>query len=92
VSQLREHARKRVADLHARGQRDAYLYGADDAGEYKALNAFFLLTEEPAAYNLPPAPRRPSAAMNTRYLWSAIVGIGLSALGAAVLASGKGEA
>ena len=92
VSQLQEHARRRVADLHARGENNAYLYGADDAGEYKALNAFFLLTEEPAAYNLPPAPRRPSAKMNTRYLWSAVVGIGLSALVAVVLAGGKGEA
>jgi formate dehydrogenase iron-sulfur subunit len=75
--------------LHAQGERDAYLYGADDAGEYKRLNAFFLLTEEPAAYNLPAAPRRPVAHMRARYLWSAAVGIGLSMVGAMMAAKGE---
>ncbi len=92
VSELKEYARTRVADLHARGEGAAYLYGADDAGEYKALNAFFLLTDEPAAYNLPEAPRRPSARMPQRYFWSAAVGIGLSVVSALALAgtSSKG--
>jgi formate dehydrogenase iron-sulfur subunit len=85
ISQLREHAQQRVAELRGRGERKAYLYGADDAGEYKRLNAFFLLTEEPAAYNLPPAPVRPSAHMAQRYLWSAVVGIGLSVLSAVAM-------
>ncbi len=89
VSELKERARWRVEELHARGQTEAYLYGADDAGEYKSLNAFFLLTEEPAAYNLPPAPRRPSAMMTRRYLWSAAVGIGLSVAGALMLNAGR---
>jgi formate dehydrogenase iron-sulfur subunit len=80
LAQLRERARERVAELHERGQSSAYLYGADDVGDYKPLNAFFLLTEEPAAYNLPPVPHRPTATMGRRYLWSAITGIGLSAL------------
>lgn len=82
VSELRQRARRRVEELHARGERRAYLYGENDAGEYKRLNAFFLLTEEPAAYNLPAAPRRPRAHMRQRYLWSAAVGIGLSVLSA----------
>ena len=85
ISQLREHARRRIDELRSRGEHRANLYGADDAGEYKRLNAFFLLTEEPAAYNLPPAPRRPSARMGERYLWSAIVGIGLSVLSAVAM-------
>jgi len=91
VSQLKEQARRRVEDLHARGETNAYLYGADDAGEYKALNAFFLLTDEPAAYNLPQAPRRPSVKMPQRYMWSAAVGIGLSLVSALALAGSKGE-
>jgi formate dehydrogenase iron-sulfur subunit len=86
VSDLKREAQQRVELLHARGETNAYLYGADDAGEYKALNAFFLLTEEPAAYNLPPAPRRPSAHMRGRYGWVAAVGIGLSALAALAFA------
>lgn len=85
VSQLQAHARRRVEELRSRGEGRAYLYGAEDAGEYRRLNAFFLLTEEPAAYNLPPAPRRPSARMGERYLWSAIVGIGLSVLSAVAM-------
>ena len=91
ISTLHEIARRRVAHLHAQGQTSAYLYGADDAGEYARLNAFFLLTEEPAAYNLPPAPRRPSAAMLRRYLWAAVAGIGLSLAGAVALATGEGD-
>jgi len=80
VSQLRERARLRLDELHGRGEKDAYLYGADDSDQYPRLNAFFLLTEEPAAYNLPPAPTRPSSAMGRRYFWSAAVAVGLGAL------------
>jgi formate dehydrogenase iron-sulfur subunit len=86
ISELQARAKQRVDELHARGERRAYLYGAEDAGEYKRLNAFFLLTEEPAAYNLPPAPRRPVSAMARRYMWSAVVGIGLSVFSAVTLA------
>jgi len=89
VSQLREHARGRLRDLHERGEKNAYLYGEDDAGEYKRLNAFFLLTDEPAAYNLPAAPRRPTALMLRRYLWSAAVGVGLSLAGALALSGAR---
>lgn len=85
VEELRERARARLQEVRERGQQKAYLYGADDAGEYKRLNAFFLLTEEPAAYNLPPAPRSPSAGMKQRYIWSAVVGVGLSLASAAIL-------
>jgi formate dehydrogenase iron-sulfur subunit len=85
ISELRERANGRLAEVRARGESNAYLYGAEPAGEYSALNAFFLLTDEPAAYNLPPAPRRPSARMLRRYGWSAAVAIGLSMVGAIAL-------
>jgi formate dehydrogenase iron-sulfur subunit len=85
VSDLREHAKHRLEEVQARGEVGAYLYGAEPSGEYSALNAFFLLTEEPAAYNLPPAPVRPSARMLTRYFWSAAVAVGLSAATAVLL-------
>jgi formate dehydrogenase iron-sulfur subunit len=90
VTELQERARRRVAELHERGERRAYLYGADDTPEYSRLNAFFLLTEEPAAYNLPPAPKRPTAAMGRRYLWSAVVGLGLTVFGALTMARAAG--
>ena len=89
LSQLRQHAEQRLQDLRARGEERAYLYGNADSGEYQQLGAFFLLTEEPAAYNLPPAPRRPSARMGTRYLWSAVFGLGLSAVSALLLGAGR---
>ncbi len=42
----------------------AYLYGVPGApgatGSLAHLNAFFLLTERPEVYNLPPAPTRAS--------------------------------
>jgi formate dehydrogenase iron-sulfur subunit len=89
VEELRAKARERLNKVRAGGQDQAYLYGADDAGEYKRLNAFFLLTEEPAAYNLPEAPHMPTASMKRRYMWSAAVGLALSAVSAVIL--GRGE-
>ena len=84
VEELRRRARERLGEVRAR-EPQAYLYGEDDSGDYKRLNAFFLLTEEPAAYNLPPAPTMPTASMKRKYIWSAAVGIGLSVVGAVVL-------
>jgi formate dehydrogenase iron-sulfur subunit len=51
---LRRNAKKREADLHAQGVKEANLYGADD-DVYGGLNAFFLLMDKPEAYNLPNA-------------------------------------
>lgn len=85
VEELRARARERLDKVRASGQEQAYLYGADDAGDYKRLNAFFLLTEEPAAYNLPEAPHRPMTTMKQKYLWSAAIGVGLSLATALIL-------
>ena len=52
-------ARGRAA--RARARRAPTSTAPTTPASTSALNAFFLLTEEPAAYNLPPAPRRPSA-------------------------------
>jgi formate dehydrogenase iron-sulfur subunit len=51
---LVERAKKREADLHAQGVKEARLYGADD-DVYGGLNAFFLLMDAPETYNLPDA-------------------------------------
>ncbi len=83
VEELRQRAKERLGEVRAR-EPQAYLYGADDSGDYKRLNAFFLLTEEPAAYNLPVAPTMPTASMMRKYAWSAAVSIGLSLVGAAI--------
>jgi formate dehydrogenase iron-sulfur subunit len=47
-------AKKREKTLHEQGLKEANLYGADD-DVYGGLNAFFLLMDKPAAYNLPDA-------------------------------------
>jgi formate dehydrogenase iron-sulfur subunit len=54
LDQLRRKAKKREADLHAQGLKEANLYGHDDK-VYGGLNAFFLLMDKPEAYNLPNA-------------------------------------
>lgn len=64
VDDLVERARARVGTLHAAGVDSAYLYGAPGelgaTGDLGHLNAFFLLVDEPEAYNLPAAPTRPA--------------------------------
>jgi formate dehydrogenase iron-sulfur subunit len=88
VSELRDYAQKRVEQLHERGETDAYLYGAEAAGEYSALNSFFLLKDRASVYNLPEAPRRPAAHLKRNYLASFTAAIGL-AVASAVLFRGE---
>jgi formate dehydrogenase iron-sulfur subunit len=88
VEELRERAKKRVEDLHTRGETQAYLYGAEATEEYSPLNAFFLLTDHPNAYNLPEAPKKATTGMKQRYGWSLLAGVALTALSAVVFASG----
>jgi formate dehydrogenase iron-sulfur subunit len=89
VSELRDRARERVRELHARGETDAYLYGDEPTGEYSALNAFFLLTDHPNVYNLPEAPRRPNAHMKKNYLASFAVSLAMAAVSAICFARGR---
>jgi formate dehydrogenase iron-sulfur subunit len=64
VAELQRRARRRVAELHARGRTDAYLYGMPGGpgatGGLDHLHAFFLLIDRPEVYNLPAAPTRAS--------------------------------
>jgi len=88
VAELQQRARSRLGELHARGETTARLYGMPESTEAKEvghLNAFFLLLDEPAAYNLPEVPRLPRRTMPERYGWSAAVGIGFAVLGALAL-------
>jgi formate dehydrogenase iron-sulfur subunit len=54
LDELRETAKKREAQLHAQGLKEANLYGHDDE-VYGGLNAFFLLMDKPEVYKLPNA-------------------------------------
>ena len=53
LDELRGKAQQRVDALHSTGVSEARLYGASDDDVYGGLNAFFLLMDEPEAYNLP---------------------------------------
>lgn len=79
VDELRERARHRVETLQARGV-EATLYGADDVGGgIGPLHAFFLLTDPPETYNLPPEPVLPSTRQRDGYVAAAIAAVGLAA-------------
>jgi formate dehydrogenase iron-sulfur subunit len=83
---LRERARRRVEQLHARGVGEAWLYGEDAASQpgTGGLRAFFLLCAEPEAYNLPPDPVVPTAKV-VRSWWAMAAGV----LSLAALAMGS---
>jgi formate dehydrogenase iron-sulfur subunit len=75
---LKRNARKREADLHAQGLKEARLYGADD-DVYGGLNAFFLLMDEPETYGFPNAenavlPERNNAGGYLGALATAVLG------------------
>ena len=54
-------AKKRVAELHAQGQTEARLYGANDEDGVGGTGSIFLLLDSPEVYGLPPDPRVPTA-------------------------------
>ena len=89
ISELREHAKKRVEQLHARGETDAYLYGAEASGEFSALNSFLLLKDRAPVYNLPDAPRRPAAHLKRNYLFSFAASLALTAISALLFSGGR---
>lgn len=95
VSVLQERARDRVEQLHALGRTDAYLYGVPEApgatGGIDQLNAFFLLTDRPEAYNLPTAPSLPSARMLPSLFTGLAALAGLTLATVAVFMSGEQE-
>ena len=81
VDELRERARRRVGELHLRGEAGAYLYGDAPTEAYTALHSFYLLLDRPAVYGLPDRPVNPWVHMRGDYLRA--VGAGL--VGLAVL-------
>ena len=80
VEELHIRAKQRVADLQARGV-SSYLYGVDENNSVGDLNAFFLLTEKPEAYNLPARPVLPSTHQPAGYSAVAITAAALAIAG-----------
>jgi formate dehydrogenase iron-sulfur subunit len=88
VDELRARARKRVETLTDRGVQ-AQLYGADDiGGGVGPLNAFFLLTDRPEAYNLPSQPVLPSTRQPDGYGAAAVTVLGLAIAGWMIFRNG----
>jgi formate dehydrogenase iron-sulfur subunit len=83
IDELRERARKRVENLHARGVAGAHLYGDASTETYTELNSFYLLVDRPEVYGLPANPFNPWIHMIGDYLRTVLVG----ALSFAVLLS-----
>ena len=92
VEELVGRAEARVETLREQGQPDAYLYGTPGApgatGGLKRLNAFFLLTNRPERYNLPPAPSRPARNAKPAFLAGLATMAGL-AVAAAIIGVGR---
>jgi formate dehydrogenase iron-sulfur subunit len=69
LDDLRERAKRRVAQLHAQNVKEAYLYGEDDK-VLGGLNSFYLLVDKPQVYGLPPDPQLPSRNLKSSAVWS----------------------
>ena len=90
LSELREIAQARLADLHAAGHAEARLYG-DDAGDgIGGAGAFFLLLDEPEVYGLPPDPVVTTRDLPSMWRWAGAAAAVLAA-GVAVAFSGRGR-
>ncbi|HEX2573302.1 MAG TPA: 4Fe-4S dicluster domain-containing protein [Polyangia bacterium] len=85
LATLRHKAQARVEALHDRGMTEAYLYGADAAAQpgTEGLHCFFLLTDRPEVYNLPPDPVVPTR--HTKESWRAMAASSLGLLAAATV-------
>jgi formate dehydrogenase iron-sulfur subunit len=70
INELRERARTRVAELHAKGSEGAYLYGDAPSETYSELHSFYLLVDHPSTYGLPERPFNPWLHMPGDYVRS----------------------
>ena len=72
---------------------EAYLYGADAAGQpgTEGLNAFFLLVDRPEVYNLPPDPMAPAKQAAPAWTSIAFAVLGMAAAAVGALLSARGD-
>jgi len=80
IRELKQKAQARVEQLHGRGERGAYLYGADEK-MLGGLNSFYLLVDKPEVYGLPPDPKLPSRNLKAGSLWSALGAVVIGVVG-----------
>jgi formate dehydrogenase iron-sulfur subunit len=87
LEELKAQARKRVEELHDKGVFGARLYGEDAEAQpgTGGLNAFFLLTERPDVYGLPPDPEVPTRRAGSTWTSAALASLGMIAAAIAVV-------
>jgi formate dehydrogenase iron-sulfur subunit len=95
LDELHARAHRRVEALHAKGAKNAYLYGAPGTpgatGGLQQLNAFFLLTAAPETYNLPRAPSRPAERVGPSLAAGLATVAGLALASVAFFAARRGD-
>jgi formate dehydrogenase iron-sulfur subunit len=80
ITNLKTAAAARVEQLHGRGEKRAYLYGADEK-MLGGLNAFFLLVDRPEVYGLPSDPQMPTRNLAPSSLWTVLGAIVVGLVG-----------
>jgi formate dehydrogenase iron-sulfur subunit len=88
LDELRAIAQTRLDDLHADGQVQARLYGADPEDGIGGAGAFFLLLDEPEVYGLPPDPVVTTRDLPRMWRWAGAAA-GMLAVGVAAAFAGR---
>ncbi|MBV9830729.1 MAG: 4Fe-4S dicluster domain-containing protein, partial [Marmoricola sp.] len=86
LSELRQRADNRLAELHDKGVDVARLYGRDPEDGVGGDGAFFLLLDEPEVYGLPPDPVVTTRDIGSMWRHVGAAAAALGALGVAVFA------
>jgi formate dehydrogenase iron-sulfur subunit len=71
IRDLQQRAERRVQQLHERGEKRAYLYGADEK-VLGGLNSFYLLVDAPEVYGLPRNPQLPTRRLFPSMIFSTL--------------------
>jgi formate dehydrogenase iron-sulfur subunit len=88
LDELRAIAQTRLEELHAAGQPEARLYGADPDDGVGGAGAFFLLLDEPEVYGLPPDPVVTTRDLPRMWRWAGAAA-GVLAAGVAIAFAGS---
>ncbi|MGI5153925.1 4Fe-4S dicluster domain-containing protein [Microbispora sp. CA-102843] len=79
LDELRQRAEERVERLHAEGETEARLYGANPDNGVGGTGAFFLLLDEPETYGLPPDPVVTTRDLPAMWGWAGGAALALAA-------------
>jgi formate dehydrogenase iron-sulfur subunit len=89
LSELRERADRRLAELHEKGVDVARLYGRDPDDGVGGDGAFFLLLDEPEVYGLPPDPVVTTRDLGSMWRHVGAAAVALAAMGVASFLGGR---